>query len=182
MNHRRGISLIELIVVISGVSVVLGVSVGLLHRVMRTQSNTRHFFDRERAAMRLSGQFRKDIHAASEVFVSDNSTEGKPLIHLTLHDGWAVDYFTSTTAIVRTSSKEGIPSAREEFVFDREVDAVVHQDLEAHAVVLSISDLVSSVALQGISKPLDERNKPIALSVYAIKGRDLRMRTAESPR
>ena len=111
MNHRRGISLIELIVVISGVSVVLGVSVGLLHRVMRTQSNTRHFFDSERAAMRLSGQFRKDIHAASEVFVSDNSTEGKPLIHLTLHDGWAVDYFTSTTAVVRTSSKEGIPSA-----------------------------------------------------------------------
>ena len=63
----RGISLVELLMAMGGVSLVLTSSAMLLHGVMRAQSESRRFFDDERTSARLARQFRVDVHAAAQV-------------------------------------------------------------------------------------------------------------------
>lgn len=64
-QSRNGTTLVELLVVISVCSVVVGVSGVLLHSIYRVDKDTRLAIESEAAVDRLSLQFRRDAHAAS---------------------------------------------------------------------------------------------------------------------
>ena len=88
----RGISLIELLMAMGGVSLVITSSAMLLHGVMRAQSESRRFFDDERTSARLARVFRADVHAAAQVDVQVAALAGERLVAFTLPDGGTIEY------------------------------------------------------------------------------------------
>jgi prepilin-type N-terminal cleavage/methylation domain-containing protein len=64
MNPRRGVSLIELLVVISVGTVLLMVAMTVLYTLKETQSKSRQRLTEGRVTARLADQFRDDVHAA----------------------------------------------------------------------------------------------------------------------
>lgn len=67
MKRRRGASLIELMVVISMLTVVLGMVGVLFHRLFQAELIAAKTTVTEVTTMRLADQFRRDIHEASTV-------------------------------------------------------------------------------------------------------------------
>ena len=66
MTTRRGVSLVEVITLMTSCTAILTMSAVLIHRTMRAQEQMRYFFAVERAAQRLAEQFREDVHGARE--------------------------------------------------------------------------------------------------------------------
>ncbi len=61
---RRGYTLIEMIVVMTVGAVIVGISVGMLHALMRTEQTGRDRVPQARILARLAEQFRSDVGAA----------------------------------------------------------------------------------------------------------------------
>lgn len=82
MNRRRGASLIELMVVISMLTVVLGLVGVLFHRMFQAEQLSTRTTMAEITTMRLADQFRRDIHAAETVKRSEATGETLPTLEL----------------------------------------------------------------------------------------------------
>jgi len=74
-QRRRGASLIELMVVISIISTILGMVGVLFHQMFLTEQSAMRSALVQRNVARLSDQFRKDVHAASNCL--DATKEGQ---------------------------------------------------------------------------------------------------------
>ena len=64
-KSRRGVSLTELLLLMSSYTMILSMCTVLLHRVMHVEIESRSFVDAERTSERLSRQFRQDVHQAT---------------------------------------------------------------------------------------------------------------------
>ena len=73
--RRRGYSLIEMIAVMTVGTVVVGISVGMLHALLRTEQTGRDRVPQARILARLAEQFRSDVGAA--VRQTPNAREGE---------------------------------------------------------------------------------------------------------
>lgn len=119
--RRRGISLGELLVAISAVAILIGLSTRMIHRVMHAHSKATAFQRGEQQALRLSSQFRRDVHAASTAVIDD--LQGAKILQLTDDQRRQVEYRMSEQSLVRTTSRNTASSqqdaapAREEFMF-----------------------------------------------------------------
>ena len=125
LQQRRGISLVELLAVMTSVGVAISVSAGFLHTGMRLQSASRQDLEQDRSAMRLARQFREDIRNAirSDVIVDEaNALTGKTgaqsvaLIQIH-HTKGVVEYRSTFSGIVRKYIKKQGRISREGFVF-----------------------------------------------------------------
>ncbi len=99
--NRRGVSLVELLAVISATSVVLGVGSGLLHRALALQSATRLHLEHDRTALALGRQFRDDAHAAAEV---DLRGAAPRVVHVRRSDGTTVEYVATRNRLRRRAA------------------------------------------------------------------------------
>ena len=70
---RRGYSLIEMIVVMTIATVIVGLAAAMLHLLLRTERNGRQQMHRSAALARLADQFRSDVHAAAHQPVPDDA-------------------------------------------------------------------------------------------------------------
>ena len=183
MRRRRGFSLIELIAVMSGCSVVLSMSAALLHRAMQTQAQTRYFFESERTALRLSGDFRRDVNRAVTAEAGDSSLADGVFLQLQLDEGQEVEYRRRSEAVVRTLSRAGEPVSREEYLLSSDMEIAVSEEASSRRILLSITtdprrkfrrNLPTAVAAASI------REAPISLQVSAVVGRDRRFALAAS--
>ena len=64
-KSRRGVSLTELLMLMSSCTMILSLCAVLLHRVMRVEIESRSIVAAERTSERLSHQFRQDVHQAT---------------------------------------------------------------------------------------------------------------------
>ena len=185
----RGISLVELLMAMGGVSVVITSSAMLLHGVMRAQSESRRFFDDERTSARLARQFRADVHAAAQVA----APAGERLVAFTLPDGHTVEY--RHTADRRQIQRrllapgDAVPTAREDYSFAGECAAVVTVAQQQISLELGAVGADGELAPPGVVRPprspAEAKRKPPALVVEADLGRDLRFlpaRDGEAPK
>lgn len=177
MNRRRGASLVELLVVVSSTAAILSLSAELIYRGMRTQSESRRFFDGERAAWRLAKDFRNDAHAASEATVAPEAVGADGLIRLEQADGRVVVYRRDGAKIVRMASSPGAAESREEYPLAAGTTAEVQFDDATRLATLSV---VKEPADAAAAPPRSVREAPIELEVLAIVGRDHRSGAAVS--
>jgi hypothetical protein len=174
MKRRRAISLIELLAVLSGCSLVLGLTASLLHQTMRSQTNTRRFFDVERNVQRLARQFRSDVHGSIETSADDEAGDDGQFLRLRFADGGAVEYQRHAEKIVRIASRDAAPTAREEYSLSETIVVDVRELESPDRWELSISTSPPQPKNQLPSAPMDIHESPIFLQVEAIPGRDLR--------
>ena len=178
----RGISLIELLMAMGGVSLVITSSAMLLHGVMRAQSESRRFFDDERTSARLARVFRADVHAAAQVAAA----AGERLVAFTLPDGGTIEYRHSADhrQIQRRLLAPGneAPVAREDYSLAGPCAAVVTVAERQIHLELGAEGADGALAPPGVVRPprtpAEAKRKPPALVVEADLGRDLRFLTA----
>ena len=174
----RGISLVELLMAMGGVSLVITSSAMLLHGVMRAQSESRRFFDDERTSARLARVFRADVHAAAQVA----APAGERLVAFTLPDGHTIEYRHSADhrQIERRLLAPGneAPVAREDYSLAGPCAAVVTVAERQIHLELGAEGADGALAPPGVVRPprtpAEAKRKPPALVVEAVLGRDLR--------
>jgi prepilin-type N-terminal cleavage/methylation domain-containing protein len=98
---RRGFTLVELLVVIGGVAVTLGMCVALLHSLLRLDRAARLHLAETTAVGRLGRQFRQDVHAASRAKEDASRLE----LALSAPDERIVEYEVRPGALLRVERK-----------------------------------------------------------------------------
>ena len=172
-KSRRGVSLTELLLLMSSYTIILSMCAVLLHRVMRVEIDSRSFVDAERAAGRLSRQFRHDVHQATAAEVDGSKLAKSTFLQLQLPDNRTVEYSRVNGNVLRTMSRSGKTGAREEFAFEPSCKLAVRQDESPKRLVLSIT----SPALESTSDKVEQLQSykavPVGLYVEASISRDV---------
>jgi hypothetical protein len=172
-KSRRGVSLTELLLLMSSYTMILTMCAVLLHRVMRVQIESRSIVDAERTSERLGHQFRQDIHQATKADVNGTKLKSDVFLQLQLPDNQAIEYSRVKGSVLRTVSRDGRIGAREEFAFEPSCKLAVRQDESPKRIVLSIT----SAALEPTSDKAEQLQSykavPVGLHVEASLGRDV---------
>lgn len=101
---RRGVSLIETLVIISAASTILTLTGLLIHRTMQASTRAHAFHADEAVAWRLSAQLRLDAIGTIDAELNDTS------LSLNSLDGSVIRYDFSTPTVARIQSR---PNERE---------------------------------------------------------------------
>jgi len=136
--YRRGVSLVELLVVMSAATVILTLSTGLIHRIMHAQSKARVLADGERTTLRLGDRFRRDVHQATHVTVDKSQLADGSFLRLHLADGSTLEYRREATTIRRVQRDGSSTIAQDEFSFGEGFEVEVNGE-NGRVVVLSIT-------------------------------------------
>lgn len=137
MKRRRGISLVELIVVMSGCAVLLSLSVAFLQRVMQAQMRSRADAHLQRTLLRLDQMVRNDIHSATAAEIDPAKLNQGALLHLDLSDSSAIEYRLQESALLRVQLAGGEIKSRETFSFPREIEPKITRP-QPRLIVLTI--------------------------------------------
>jgi hypothetical protein len=168
---RRGVSLTELMVLMSATTMILSMSAMLLHRVMRVQVESRAFADAERNAARLSRQFRQDAHqAASAVLDASKLNEGV-FLRLQLPANETIEYSRASGNILRAVSHGGKIASREEFPFQPACKMVAREEKSPDRLILVITSPALDPASSQEEQLRSYRTAPVALQVEAMLNR-----------
>jgi hypothetical protein len=175
---RRGVSLMELIIVMSAASTIITTSAVILHKMMRVQEQTRYFFENERAVERLARQFRRDVHDANDVEIDANSSEidaqdgDGSLIALISYDDHSIAYIRTVAGIVRTvHPSEGVP-ARETFALAPFARLTIDEQPTPRSLTLTIASNPEDF-IPRLGEPAPTiRETPVSMQVVAVVGRD----------
>jgi len=116
MNKSRGFTLVEMLATISSASVLLVLATGVLHRTMRFDSTCRQRAQVHRVAVRLSHDFRHDVHRAESFQVSGVAEEPSSIL-LELPDGGNVTYQVTEQRVLREQPLASQQVARQTYDF-----------------------------------------------------------------
>lgn len=117
-DRRRGASLIELMLVIGGVTIVLGLCAGLLHALLRLDRSGRSAIHDTATVARLARRFRQDARAADAA----KPREGKEVpaaLEFTTADGPNVTYRVEGKRLLREEAAGKTVQRRESYAVDR---------------------------------------------------------------
>lgn len=173
MKARRGVSLVELLVVMTACTALLTTSAVVLHRMMHAQTKTRDFLAVQRNSLRLSEQFRSDVHRAKSA-ATDDLAAGT-VVRLQLDESQTVEYRHSEGTVQRGLLDNDEIVAREEFAFASGSKLAISRE-EPDLLTLSVTrepDDPGGPALQAFATP-------VHLRIAARLGGD--RRHAEAPK
>jgi type II secretory pathway pseudopilin PulG len=173
MTGRRGFSLVELLVVLSSVTVLLSLTAVLLTRAMRSQSETRHYFESQRHALALSEQFRRDVHRAQSVELDAAALKKNELVRLTLDENGTVAYLREERGLTRVLTRSDGAVSREEYDLGGVVESKVQRENATERLALSVT-ASGDITPKPDEPPARIRDKPAILQVEAVLGDDQR--------
>jgi hypothetical protein len=174
MNSRRAISLAELLAVLSACTVVLTMSAALLHRAMRTQSDSRPHFAIERSSLRLSDHFRRDVHQAVAARTSTDTVGSDAFLRLEWPNDQVVAYSYDDGTVLRTLLRREETVSREEFEFPVGCKLEIRQADAPLRLVLAITSQVSETPTGDGTLPQKLVSTPVSLEAEAVVSRDWR--------
>src|SRR4051794_4375248 len=161
--NRRGVSLAELLLVMSSFTVILATSGVLLHRVMRIDTQSRAFADAERACTRLSHQFRQDVHEATAAELSASRLTKGLFLRLLLPNNRTIEYGREQDRILRTVRTAEKIVARDEFAFESTAVLTIDQSQSPNRIVLSIATPTLDLADHSNQQLQNYRAEPVGL-------------------
>ncbi|HEV3121825.1 MAG TPA: prepilin-type N-terminal cleavage/methylation domain-containing protein [Isosphaeraceae bacterium] len=128
MTKRRGVTLVELLVVISVGSVMLGLCVGMIHVVLRLDRGGRAQVSDRMARARLAQCFRADVRAALR---TEPATGRSQKLMLILPEERIVEYRIEPGRVLRVHTEAGTLKNQDAFPLPRQSEA--HLELEERA-------------------------------------------------
>jgi hypothetical protein len=172
-KSRGGVSLIELLGLMSSCTIILTMSAVLLHRMMRVQIDTRAFVDIERNSSRLSQQFRQDVHQATAAMLGDSTLKGNVFLQLHLPPETTIEYSRLEGAISRNVSHSGKLTARDEFAFEQLDKVVVAEADSPKRIILTITNPLVEHAADKSEQLKSLKSVPVSLQVEAVMNREV---------
>jgi len=168
MKRRAGYSLIELVVVMTVGAMMLGVAVGLLAMLLRTECAARDHLYHCTVLGRLADQFRRDAHAANA-----GNVDGPQRMQLELALNRTVTYHRRPGRIVRVEQVGQTAERRESFALPPAATA----SFEVHI------DTTPTIASLAITRTTGESGQlPSAtLRIDAVLGSDHRFTKPKEP-
>jgi prepilin-type N-terminal cleavage/methylation domain-containing protein len=131
---RRGYSLIEMLVVMTVGAVVVGISVAMLHALLRTEQTGRDRVPQARILARLAEQFRSDVGAALRPIPGAQPTEWQFAL-----TGDCVVTYRALPGEVRRDERTGGKRVRQEsYVLPRGCSAAITVQSKAVPAVASL--------------------------------------------
>lgn len=136
-GRRRGVTIVEVMVLMTAVAVMLGMCVILLQLALRLETDARGRFERATVLNRLAETFRADVHAAPGVEVENAEAEAEadakqpPALRVESTSGRSIEYRVKGAGEVARVVSEG--------------DKVVHRETfqvpQTEAARLELRDL-----------------------------------------
>ena len=114
---RAGISLTELLVVLSVASVIIGLAGTMIHRLLAAENEATRAARFAASVSRLSRAFRADVHAARAVEFPGAIVDQPAVLVATLDDRRQVQYEFDAHLVTRFETREGAKVHREDFHF-----------------------------------------------------------------
>jgi prepilin-type N-terminal cleavage/methylation domain-containing protein len=114
-SSRRGFTIVELMLVVSAVSLVLGLCAGLLHVLLRLDRIGRSHLAETATVGRLARQFRNDVHAATGAKRLDVGDGPASKLELNLPGGRIILYEGREHALIRTQHQRDENDRRETY-------------------------------------------------------------------
>lgn len=164
--HRRGFTLVEMLVVLTIGTVVAGVSIGALHLLMRIERTGRDHVPRARTLMRLAEQFRDDAGMALD------QTAGEKQWRFALPDDCSVTYRALPGEVRREEHKSGKPVRQESFILPADCEIAIEKQSEGE---FNQSILV-------ITEKGKETSADREMRIIAVLGKDHRFTNMSSER
>ena len=128
MTRRHAHSLVELLLAMSACTVILTMSAALIHRVLFVHSKTQAIIGGERAALRLSEHFRRDVHAAESAEKGVINGAGGVVLRLKLTGGQSIEYRRAEGTVLRVLLEGEAVRSREEFDFPGEIELAIRDE------------------------------------------------------
>jgi hypothetical protein len=169
--QRKGISLGELLIVMSAAMIILTISATLMHRIMHTYSKTRAFVDVERTSLRLANTFRSDVHQATAATTTDPPASGDTFLRLTVAGSQRVEYRRDKGTITRVLLDGDRLVSRETFALSPAMDVVVKKDGD-RLVALAITAGSGEGTSTGNDSTLPAYAIPVNVRIEAVLNRD----------
>lgn len=177
MKNRRGVSLVELLLVMSAATVILTMSAGLIHRIMHAQSKARSFVDVERSSLRLANTLRCDVHQATAASAGDADLDEGVFLHLRLPENQTIEYHCQQGAVQRVLLEAGKTVSRDEFVFPPGIELAIRKS-DPCVVILTLNSRPGEMPTDdGRSEP-NAYSVPVSLQVEAALSRDVLLTSA----
>ena len=182
MYHRRAVSLVELLVVMSACTVLLSISASLIHRAMHAESRSRSFYSVERNALRLSQQFRHDVHQAISATVIETLSDADAFLRLTTSEAETLEYRRRDGVVLRAIMQDGKDLSRETYAFPASSRHVIREVGHPRRLVLTITADPKEMPEAGGMQPWNQFATRVAFQAEAILARDFRFAPATPPR
>lgn len=138
LRHRTGLSLIELVVVMSACAVLLTLSATFLQRAFLAQVRSRTAAHLHLTLLRLEQSVRNDVHGASTAETGDAKLMPGVVLRLENLQDEVIEYRRQGSSLERVQFAAGEIKSRETFSFPREIDPKVLFP-QPRLVVLSIT-------------------------------------------
>ena len=120
LGRRKGITIIETIVLMTGVAAMLGLCVLLLQFLLKLDGQSRARLDGASALARLARQFRQDVHAAGRASLVDHSAARPSELRIESGKDRIVAYeVKGDAAVVRVETLKGAQVRRESYEIPR---------------------------------------------------------------
>lgn len=118
MTRRRGYSLVELLVIVSGVALVMILGAALVHALLRAERATRDGMAEGASAARLARDLRADVHAAVALSSGPEGEAQVKSVVLTRPGGASAEYRVEGDGLI-VSHRDGDRQRAETFTFPR---------------------------------------------------------------
>ena len=123
-RSKRGMVLIEMLIVITLMGVMLGLSAGLIHLLLKLDRGNRNSAVLAADMTRLAADFRQDIHEAS---ATDADVQALEKLKLKLGGDRTIEYLVRPIDIVRTLREGG--KVKRHDIYRRPVNATVRLEV-----------------------------------------------------
>jgi prepilin-type N-terminal cleavage/methylation domain-containing protein len=133
---RRGYSLIELVVVMTIATVIVGLAAAMLHLLLRTERNGRQQMHRSAALARLADQFRTDVHAAARQPVPDDANPSCWTFEM--EAGRNVQYRAQAGQIERVETLGGQIERRESYALPPDATVLIATPVNSKLAVATL--------------------------------------------
>ena len=163
---RRGVSLVEMIVVIAVASALTGIAVSLLLVLFRAEQSGRTQIGQAESFQQFADQFRRDVHAAG-----DASVQGKDRQRCKFEfaNHVIVRYMTDAHSIWREEQRFSTNLRMEPYTLPQDSTVTIEVDRAASPPVVSL-----------MIKPKEASQRPgREFRIDAVLGRDLRFAVEE---
>lgn len=169
-RRSAGVSLPELMLLMSLATVVLTMSAQLIQRFYRAHGRATEFYNLERSQRRLARQFRSDVHAARTASLPDGAD--RPLLSLQGESGDEVAYQFTRRKLLRTARRNGQVTARDEYGYPAGTDWRVLELDNPRRLLLELFALEPQEQAGKTASRLPPSFVPACLRVEACLARD----------